>query len=1176
MAKFSVKKPITVFVCVIVIIALGIVSLLGMTPDLIPDIDLPYIVVMTTYPGATPKEVETSVTKPLEQSLATVENLKSIQSVSSANYSLIILEFENGSSMDTAIVNTLQFTDLASGSFDDSVGDPYILKINPSMIPITVAAVSQEGKTTEELSAFVEGTLMNKLEGTTGVASISSAGLIESQINVVINEKKIDKVNTKLVNYINSEMADARVQINDGLTAIKNAESELLTNEAALKEQKEATYDQLTTTMAQVDSSLAKANAALNSASSITQEQTQAMVTQLEEGYKQAERGAIDAQEQFRIAEEQIANAKEELASQKKKLQNAKSSLDSKANEALKQADLTEMVTLDMVSGILQGQNFNMPAGYIQENGEKYLVSVGDKLTDVDDVKDLYLFKLDGVGDVRLSDVCDVFVKDNSEEVYGSVDGEPGVLLTFSKQSNYATAQVSENIKDKFAELEDKYEGLKFTTLMDQGDYIYLIIKAILESLLYGALFAVLILLLFLRDLKPTFITLLSIPISLTFAIALMYFTGVSINMISLSGLAISVGMLVDNAIVVIENTFRLRREGVPPKKAAVAGAKQVAGAITSSTLTTVCVFFPIVFTHGITRQLFTDLALTVLYSLMASLLIALTLVPAMSSFMFKKDVKPEGRAFDGFKNLYRKLLGWNLRHKFIILAIAILLLAYSVVATLSKGLTFIPSMSTPQQAGTITITDEKATLEETKEISNKVIETLSNVEGVDTVGGMLASSGSMSSLTGETDTKSVSLYLILDQDNDLSTDEIADNCEEACKNIKGCEVEILSTSSITSYTSALGGSGVTVNVFCTDQDKLNAAALSVAEVLEGVAGIATVDNGLQDADPEYHFVVNKDKAMKKGLTVAQVYMAIQSELTYEKDATTLISDDKDYDIVVSTGDEESVTLKDLKNIEVEGTKGTVKVKDVCKIEKTESLPSVNRLDQNTYISVSGELEEGYNITLVTDAAKEALDKATLPNGVRYEFNGENEMIVDAMKDLVLMMLLAILLVYLIMVAQFQSMRSPLIVMFTIPLAFTGGLLALLITGKEVSIIAMIGLIMLVGIIVNNGIVLVDYTNQLRAMGLRKKEAIIEAGATRMRPVLMTSLTTILGLVIMAVGKTAGTDMMQPLALTCIGGLFYATALTLFVVPVMYDILNGEEYKHTTKEDLDISDLMVE
>ena len=1221
MSRFSVKKPLTVFVVVIVIIALGIVSVMGMTPDLLPSIDLPYVVVMTTYPGATPEEVESEVTKPLEQSLATVESLESIQSVSNSNYSLVVMEFDNGSGMDTAVVNILQQVDLVEGSWSDSVGAPYIMKINPNMMPIAVASVDMDGYDTEKLSSFVEDTLMNKLEGITGVASINTGGLLESKVNIQINEEKIEELNEKLLKAASPSMARAKNQLNAGLKEIKKAESQLAASEKELENTKNDTYDQLAEASAQLDVAVSKASAlatqikvlegrqaAIEAQISqgiygpqvgITLEELQsqlkdvksqlavmqmdsaaaeAQVSQLQEAYKQAERGTYTAKETFDDAQAQLTAAKKQLSSQKSQLNSALAQLNTAGNQSLEAAGLDSMITIDMVSGILQGQNFSMPAGYIQEEEVKYLVSVGDELKNLDEVEGLFLFDIDGLGKVTLNDVADVFMSDNSDSIYASINGNPGVLLTFSRQSNYATATVSDNIEEKFRELSEEYEGLHFTTLMDQGDYIYLIISSIMQSLGWGALFAVIILLIFLRDIKPTFITLLSIPISITFAIVLMYFSGVTLNMISLSGLAVAVGMLVDNSIVVIENIFRMRRLGVPPKKAAIAGAKEVAAAITASTLTTVCVFAPIVFVDGITKQLFTDMALTVTYSLAASLIIALTLVPAMSSMMLVKEPKEEGKGFTKFRNGYRKLLNWNLNHKALILILAVALLVGSVYASLAKGFIFIPDMATPQLSGTIVMNDEEATLEETKEMADKAISIIRETEGVETVGGMLSQTGAMGGITGETSATSVSLYILVDEESDLSGGQIADNIEKACEGLD-CQMQIMSSSSISSYTTALGGSGVSIDIYSTDNDKLQDAAMKLGEKLKTVEGVEEVDNGLTAAEPELHFSVDKESAMKNGLTVAQVYMQVAKALSLENTATSINLGGDEYDIVVSGG-EESLSKEDIKNLELEGTDGDgdvvfVKLKDIAEIKATQTLPSIRRNDQRTYLTVSASVKEGYNITLVTDAAKEALEDFDLPEGVSYEFNGENETIMEAMYDLLKMMALGFLLVYLIMVAQFQSLKSPFIVMFTIPLAFTGGLLALLIFGKELSIIAMIGLILLMGVIVNNGIVLVDYTNQLRGRGLTKRQAIIEAGATRMRPVMMTSLTTILGLIVMAIGKTAGTDMMQPIALVCIGGLLYATVLTLLVVPVIYDVFNGEEYKAAKKEDLDISDLIV-
>lgn len=1223
MSRFSVKNPLTVFVAVVIIIALGIVSVTGMTPDLLPGIDLPYVVVMTTYPGATPEEVESEVTKPLEQNLATVESLKSIQSVSNSNYSMVVLEFDNGASMDTAIVNILQNVDLTSGGWSDSIGAPYIMKINPNMMPIAVASVDVDGYDTEKLSAFVEDTLMNKLEGITGVAGISTGGLLESKINVTISEEKIEKLNEKLLGEASPSLSKARSRLNSGMKQIREAEAKLAASQQGLEKTKNDTYDNLAETSAQLDVAVSEAGAIATQIkvlegrqaaieaqisqgtygpqAGITLEELQgqlkdvksqlqimqmdsaaaeAQVAQLQEAYRQAERGSYTAQESFDDAEAQLAAARSRLASQKAQLNSAMAQLDEAGNQSLQAAGLGSMITVDMISGILQGQNFSMPAGYIQEGDIRYLVSVGDELKDLDEVKSLFLFNIEGLGDVTLDDAADVFMTDNSDSIYASINGNPGVLLTFSRQSNYSTATVSDNIAEKFEQLSHEYEGLHFTTLMDQGDYIYLIISSIMQSLGWGALFAVIILLLFLRDIKPTFITLLSIPVSITFAIVLMYFSGVTLNMISLSGLAVAVGMLVDNSIVVIENIFRMRRLGVPAKKAAIAGAKEVAAAITASTLTTVCVFAPIVFVEGITRQLFADMALTVTYSLGASLIIALTLVPAMSSMMFTKEPRKESGGFVRFRNGYRKLLNWNLNHKALILILAVALLGGSVYASLSRGFIFIPDMATPQLSGSMVMNDENADIEETGRMADKVIKIIEETEGVKTVGGMLSQTEGMGGLTGQTSDASVSLYIIVDEESDLSGGEIADSIEKQTADLD-CEVKIMSSSSMTSYTSALGGSGVSVDVYSTDSEKLQRAAQQLGEKLAEVKGVDEVDNGLAEAEPELHYIVDKEKAMKKGLTVAQVYAQVSKALTLENTATSMQLGTDRYDIVVSSDDKAKVTPKDLRNLEIKGTDSDgkeiyVKLKDIAKVKETKTLPSIKRNDQRTYLTVSAAVKDGYNVTLVTDAAKEALNELTLPEGVTYEFNGENETIMDAMKELVKMMALGFLLVYLIMAAQFQSLKSPFIVMFTIPLAFTGGLIALLIFGKELSIIAMIGLILLMGVIVNNGIVLVDYTNQLRLRGLTKRQAIIEAGAARMRPVMMTSLTTILGLVVMAVGKTAGTDMMQPIALVCIGGLLYATVLTLLVVPVIYDIFNGEEYKAARKEDLDISGLIGE
>jgi len=622
--------------------------------------------------------------------------------------------------------------------------------------------------------------------------------------------------------------------------------------------------------------------------------------------------------------------------------------------------------------------------------------------------------------------------------------------------------------------------------------------------------------------------------------------------------------MLVDNSVVVLENIYRLRNKGVDPLRAAVSGASQVAGAIAASTLTTVCVFLPIVFVEGLTRQLFMDMALTLGYSLMASLIVALTLVPAMSATLLKNTQEKPHKFFDKCVNVYRRLLSGALRYKAAVLIVSAVLLVVSTTLALMRGFVFMPSMNSTQITVSVE-TEEGTTLAQTKAVTDEAAAIIAGIDGVDTVGAMLASD----MMTGQTSATTATMYVIIDESHLKKSRAIAQQINDACAGLDATVTA--SGSGLDSMMGMLGGTGVTMDVFADDLETLKAAANTVAEAIGDVEGLQNISNGMEDADPELHFSVDKQKAAAKGLTVAQVFQEIAAALKTNTTATTLIQNGKTYDVMIVGGD--AVTTEELKAYTFtvtgrEGKEQEVKLSEIATVEERLSPSAINRLNQRRYLTVSAEVAEGHNVTLLTSEVQKIVGGITLPEGVTVEFTGENETIMEAMEQLVLMLLLGILLVYLVMVAQFQSLKSPLIVMFTIPLAFTGGFLALLITGFEVSVISVIGFVMLTGIIVNNGIVLVDYVNQLRAEGMEKHEALLEAGVTRMRPILMTSLTTILGLVITAVGLGSGNEMMQPIAIVCIGGMVYATLMTLFVVPVMYDLFNRKEMKVIRDEDL--------
>lgn len=1303
MPKFSVKKPLTVFVAVLAILVLGVVAYLKMTPDLMPNMDFPYVILVTTDPGASPETVEADITKPLEQSMATLDRIKNVTSSSMDSVSMVVLEFEDGVNMDTVSVDIQQKINQLKGSWSDTVGDPYVLKMNPSMLPVQVTALSYDGKDITELSDFVTDTLSPKLEGITGVASVTVSGTVQHQLHVILSQKKLDDLSRRLSDAIAKQLDDAagqlssaRGQVNSAKAAIRSAEESavrdavtqaLTTIQDSLKTMR-ASRDQLQANLrelAEIQAEKARLEAenapyqarieAIRHDPSMTEEEKQAAIAEIESDPEyvriQAELAALD----LRMAalgvkwDEAVQRAKEwqkqleELEKQLRDLEtdegvakladqvtagtltmadavtqviSANIQLDSALNQidqglqtleesrsaALSQADLSSSLNLSTITALLTAQNFSMPAGYLKEDGVNYMVSVGDAIDTRQDLENLVLFDLgmDGIDPIRMKDVADVAITDNSSEIYDKLNGKDGVIVSFNKQSTYATAEVSDNINNRFRELEAEYEGLSFVPLMDQGDYIYLIINSILSSLGWGALFSVLILYLFLRDLRPTVITLCSIPISVIFAVVLMYFSGVTINMISLSGLAVAVGMLVDNSVVVIENIYRLRAKGATVIQAAVSGARQVLGAITASTLTTVCVFLPIVFVEGITKQLFTDLALTMTYSLLASLIVALTLVPAMASGMLRKEKPQKPGLLDRVYPAYRKAVSWSLRHRAVVLLLSLVLLLGSAGATLARGFAFMPNIDMNTVNLTVSM-PEGCTREQAVSLADEVLRRAAQVENVETVGAMMSSSGSsggmdmtsmMSSGGGAYD---VTAYITLTEG--ASGAKTGQQIEAACT---GMDCTVTASGAMDSYMTYLTGSGVALNVYGSDMEQMQSAAKTLAAKLATVPGTENVSDGLEQAATALHLSVDRNAAMEKGLTVAQVYMAVASALTDTDSSLSLTLDGLDVSVSIQSPEESRMTREKLMDLEIDpsamsamssmmsaasgsgsmsgmsgmssgsgsmsGMSGMssgstsavqaaepVRLGDIAKLEETVSLNTIHRDQQRRYITVSADVADGWNVTKVTTAAQAAIAEVDLPQGITASFQGENEAIMDAIEQLLLMLLLGIVLVYLVMVAQFQSLRSPLIVMFTIPLAFTGGFLALLLAGIEVSVVSLVGFVMLVGVIVNNGIVLVDYINQLRLEGMGRREAIIEAGVTRLRPILMTSLTTILGLVVMAFGKDVGTALMQPVALVCIGGLLYATLMTLLVVPCMYDILSRRDLRKVNEEELQLLDL---
>ncbi len=1342
--KFSVKKPYTVLVGVLLVIVLGVVSLMRMTTDLLPSMDLQYTLIITTDMGASPEKVEMEVTAPIEAAMATTTGIKNVGSMSYNSYSIVTCEYDDTVNMDSVVIEIQQSLDQISGYWGDSVGTPMIMKINPDMLPVMTASVDVAGMSALEITEYVDRELIPAFESLEGVASASASGMLEETVMVTLDPIKIQAINDLVQAEVKREFKKPQAEINDAISELEkgkeamgeggdaisevfdeviDGKEQLLEAEAELKKQynsllegrdqleqmvnvvvpilelrdesiksleeaeknypaqKEAveqmapivkqynetlqpqidaleqkeetlkaeietietdpvfdpedeTYKQkvaelenvskqretLQAELDKINEQYITAETALKATeTAITEgpkvqkaldDQILAYAKELEslgisvktaddipkiapalenaldmmnDGIEQMEEALVMIEEQKNALQSgvdtlnleaakaamEMGSAAAEMAVASASLEQAKTQLEDAKEQALDAADMEGILTLETLSGLILAQNFDMPAGYAYDNDTQYLIRVGEAVKSVDELEDLVLMDMgmDSVGVIRLGDVADIEILDNSDETYAIVNGNPSVSLSFEKQTGYSTGEVTDRLLDKFESLEKQNPDLSITVLMDQGIFIDLIVDSVVQNMIIGAILAIIVLIIFLKDYRPTIVVGISIPLSVIFAIVLMYFMDISLNMISLSGLMLGVGMLVDNSIVVIENIYRLRNEGLSIRKACVEGSNQVAGAIVASTLTTVCVYVPIIFTEGMTRQLFMDLALTIAFTLFASLAVALTVVPAMSSYTLKKPKEIKTSGYDKMKSWYGNVLELCLNHKAIVLILAIVLLAGSAGLALSKGLTFMDmDMETNQM--TVTISAKEGEMLDFKELtgmSDEVIERISDIEGIDTIGASAGGSSTSSLMGGGSE--SVTMYVLLEEGTDVTTSQVS---EEILKRTEDMDCEVSSSAASMDMT-AMFGSGLSIQIKGSDLDTLQELAIETAKIVEETEGTVDVKDGLDEATPQWTITVDKEKAAEYGMTVAQVFQLVMEDMASSTSATTISTDIKDYEVYLQTEEQSDLQLDDIKAItfihtDKEGEEKEIPLIDICTMEETSTLSIIRRDAQNRYLTVSCGIDEEYNVTLVSNEVKEKIAQMDIPEGYEIEMAGEDETINEAMSQMVLMLLLAVIFIYLIMVAQFQSLKLPFIIMFTIPLAFTGGFMGLLVAGKEVSVIAMLGFIMLAGVIVNNGIVLIEYITQARQEGKLKREAILEAGVIRLRPILMTALTTILAMVPAALGLGEGSEMMQPMSITMVGGLIYGTVLTLIVIPCVYDLFTKE--KNMVEEEL--------
>ena len=1218
MEKFSVKKPFTVLVAVIMVLMLGFVSISNMQTNLLPDVNTPYLMVVTVYPGASPERVESEVSDVMQNALGTVAGVEKVTATSAENYSLLLMQFSDDTDMNSAMVKVSNKVDQTTASLPSSCLTPSIIEYSLNMNAFMTAAVSREGSDVYDLSEFVSDTLVPYVERKGGVSSVSANGLIEKMVQVQLSQEKIDAINEKLLEVIDVQLADARKQLESAEAQIEAGRKEY---DRQFKNYNKTVSD---TVMQQfsgqvgeaVETVRKQAQALLDSVNqliAVVQEpEIQQALIDVRDGLQRVmdkfnETGMKDIDSLIEIVAElrditdkltgalqqlqqrlntesgtegstaadladdlqvqqslntiyntlndvikamddvpglmstfsdalgtysqqqmqaymKFTEAREMLNEYEKQLAEAKQTYADAEEKAMASSDVSKLLDIDTLAQLIYAQNFSMPAGYVKDSsGKSWLLKVGEEYDSIEDISGALLLHVDGFGDVRLSDVADVEVIDNAEASYTRLNGERAAVLKIYKGATSSASEVSDNCLSAFQELEAQYDGLHVVVLSNQGNYITIIVKSILSSMVIGAALAIIVLAIFLRDVKPTLVVGFSIPLSVLFAVVLMYFTGMDLNVMTLAGLSLGIGMLVDNSIVVIENIYRLRGRGVPAARAAVQGAKQVGMSVVASTLTSVCVFLPVVFSSSIVKSLMQPMSLCIGYCLMASLIVALTVVPAAASTVLKKAEPKQLKWFDKIQDKYAKSLEWCFRHRALPLLAAVVLLAFCGWRVFSMGVELLPTITSNEAIVTLSTTKDLSK-EDSYAIAGKAVEAMLEVDHVEEVGittdtrvagmdiGQLGLPTTITDLLNAANsygTYQVNVML----DESLSSSEIEtarQALEDALSGIEDCTAKV-EISGMQELTSQLA-SGLSVKIYGADSETLSQLSEKVVDIVNDTEGFANATNGLGSGDATINLHIDRDKVRSYGLTVAQVYQQIAAKLTTTTTAQTPVTVDGSTMSVQISNNLDPVTKENMMDITFETTvmsadgttsTGTCTLADMATWDTGSAPDSITSEDQTQYVSVTADTLDGYNTTVQARVLEKKLNEFALsdemPEGCSFSMGGESDSVNFMVNEMVQWLGLALPFVYLVMVAQFQSLLSPFIVLFTIPLAFTGGLLGMLFTGQQLTMISLMGFIVLMGTVVNNGIVFVDYANQLRLGGLERRAALVATGKTRMR-----------------------------------------------------------------------------
>ena len=1022
--EFSVNKKVTTAMLAMILVVLGTIAFFQLGLDFFPDLEFPTVSVITTYRGASSEDIENMITRPLEQIINSVSRVKKVNSLTIEGASVIMVEFEWGTTLDFAAQDVRDQIGLYQSYLPEEAADPLVVKFNFSQFPIIFGGITADMPTVE-LKDIIEDEVAPRLERIDGVASVQVFSTEEREILVDVDKSALESIN----------------------------------------------------------------------------------------------------------------------------------------------------ISLDQILLALRMENLNLPAGHVVERHEEFLIRTLGEFESVEDIEKTIVGASQNGQPVYLRDVAEV--RDGLKETrfISRIQREKGVIYTISKRSGANTVITANAVKDELARIQQTLpEDIEFWPFMDQADMVQQVINRTGSNALVGGILAIFFLFVFLRNWRPTLTIALAIPLSVITTFIALYLAGYTINLLTLGGLALGIGMLVDNSVVVIENIFRHLEEGENRDEAAKKGASEVGMAITASTLTTIAVFFPMVFAKGITGKLTQGLALSITFALLASLFVALTIVPMVASLIFKanknkndESISEKKIEFEKARNFYRKLLHKSLKKRGLVLASVLGLFVLSFFIAPFLGTEFMPAQDQDMLILNVKM-PVGTSIEETNRVVGLVEEVLAQQPEVKTVSAQIGSAAEEdpSDLAGGfsnsgTHEGIVWVGLTPQTERKYSDLEILERIRNKLPQLRGVKFEAMDMSQM-----MMGGSGapVEIKIFGKDIYQLREIADNIVDRIQGVEGLRDIAHTFSQGKPEYQIRINREQASRMGLMVSQIANTIQIA-SLGTVATRYREGNDEVDIRVRFGKLSRDSLNDIKNIPImTPANQMVRLDQVASIFQGEGPIQIDRENQARVVTVLANIAERDLGSVVKDI-KERLSGVDrgLPPGYFIEFGGQYEDMQDAFVIMAGAFALAILLVYMIMASQFESFRHPFVIMFTIPLALFGVIIALLVSGKPISLPVLIGFIMLGGIAVNNGIVMVDYINQLKRRGLEKKEAILQACAVRLRPVLITAFTTILGMLPMAISTSQGSEMRAPMAITVVGGLIATTLLTLFVIPIIYSIIDRVSFK---------------